>query len=85
MAVFDKGDKIRRWKYVTKFFKITFSNKKTIDIPVQQVKEFDIEENYEEYYFPLIKVKLVLDSDTYYEIIKNKNDCKINLRIDKFY
>lgn len=85
MAIFDNGDKAQRWKYITKFMKFTFSNKETIDIPVERVKELSIEENYEEYYFPLFKVKLVLDGDTYYTILKNKNDCQINLRIDRFY
>jgi len=85
MAIFDKGDKIQRWKYIVKFMKVTFSNKETIDIPVERVKELIIEENYEEYYFPLVKLKVVLDLNMYYDIIRNKNNCKINLRIDRFY
>lgn len=85
MAIFDKLDTIQKWKYIVNFMKFTFSNKEMIDIPVERITELSIEENYEEYYFPLVKVKLVLDTNTYYTIIKNKNDCKINLRIDRFY
>lgn len=85
MAIFDIGDKIQRWKYIVKFMKVTFPNNETINIPIERVRELNIEENYEEYYFPLVKIKLVLDSYTYYSILKNKNDCKINLRVDRFY
>ena len=85
MAIFDPGDKIQRWKYIPIFFKITFGNNETIDLPAHQVTGLSIDENYEEYYFPLIKVKIVVDSDTYHEIIRNKNNCKINMRVDRFY
>ena len=85
MAIFDTGDTIRRWKYITKFIKVTLSNKRVIDIPVERLKKIEVEENYEEHYFPIIKITLVLDSTTYYDIIKDKNNCKINLRVDKFY
>ena len=84
MAIFDSGDSIRRWKYVPVFFQIS-SSKGVINIPPHQVTGMSIEENYEEYYFPLIKVKVVVDSDTYHEIIRNKNNCKINMRVDRFY
>lgn len=85
MPIFDKGDKVYRWKYSIKFLNFTFSNNDTINIPVERVKSINIEERFEEYYFPLIKIDIVLDPNTYYEIIKNKNTCKINLRVDKFY
>lgn len=85
MAIFDRNDTVQRWKYIVKFLKVTFAGKGTIDIPPERVSVFEIEENFEEYYFPLIKMQVILDSDTCFDIVKNKNNCKINLRVDKFY
>ena len=84
MAIFDDTDRVIKWKYVVKKINILIPNTDAITIPNERLNGLEIEENYEEYYFPVIKLSLVLDSDTYYKILQNKNDCNIFLRIDKF-
>lgn len=85
MSIFNKTDKVLLWKYITKSIKVLIPNSTNIDIPVERLTGFSIEENYEDYYFPVIKVNLVLDVDVYYKILENKNNCSLYLRIDKFF
>ena len=85
MGLFNRGDRIKRWQYMPRFLRFTSPNKKDIDIPVERINELFIETNYEEYYFPVIRIKIVVNSDDYYEILERKNNCKINLRVDKIY
>lgn len=85
MAVFDPLDEIRKWKYEVKELRVILPNNKNIQIPTERLKEVTIEHNYEEFYFPLCKIKVILDSDTYYRILQNKSECEFYLRIDQFY
>ena len=85
MAIFDQGDKLQKWKYTIKNVSVSFSDTSSISIPTERVSQIDIEENYEEYYFPLIKLTLVLESSIYYKILKDKLNCKFNIRVDRYY
>lgn len=84
MGIINKNDKVLKWRY--KAVSCNFiSGGSTISIPSEKVQNITIEENFEEFYFPLIKLTLVIDSTVYYKILDHKNDCKVNLRIDKYY
>lgn len=84
MGIINSSDKVLKWRYKAVSCKFMFDGS-TIDIPSEKVNSITIEENFEDFYFPLIKLTLVLDSTIYYKILEHKNDCKVNLRIDKYY
>ena len=85
MGIFSERDKLQRWKYTVKQVSILLSNQNVIEIPVERITQLDIEENYEEYYFPLIKLSMALEPSVYYELLEDKLNCLINIRIDKYY
>ena len=85
MGIFNERDKIQRWRYNVKQISILLSNQNVIEIPIERITQLDIEENYEEYYFPLIKLSMALEPEVYYEVLKDKLSCLIYMRIDKYY
>lgn len=86
MGVFNDTDRLLKWRYKVKDVYLIIPNSDdSYVIPTERLTGLSIEENYEEYFFPLLKVTLVLDSDLYYDILKHKNDCQLYFRIDKYY
>ena len=85
MSIFNKNDKLQKWRYSIKQVSVLLSDMTIIEIPNERITQLEIEENYEEYYFPLIKITLALESDVYYDIMKDKLNCRINIRADKYY
>lgn len=85
MAIFDKNDRLLQYRYKVKTVQIIIPNENPLNIPKERLTQIDIENLYEENYFPFFHIKLVLDAEDYYKIQQHKNECKINLRIDKFY
>lgn len=85
MSIFNANDKIQKWRYCVNKVSIILSDQKVIDLPVERITQLEIEENYEEYYFPLIKISMALEHSIYYQILKDKLSCLIHLRIDRYY
>ena len=85
MNIFNSGTNIEKWRYTTKQIGIKLPNTPILTIPNIRLVSMYIEENFETHMFPLFKIKLILEDDLYYTIMRNKDTCKIYLRIDKFY
>lgn len=86
MAIFSRRDKYQKYKYFLKSLKILLPDGGgEIDIHYSRLIKIDLEENYEENFFPLFKLTLSLDNDTYYKLIQNKNKCQFFVRINKAY
>ena len=75
---------INMWFYqVKEFYLITGGGNKSL--PVNRIKQLQIEHDYHNFIVPVIRVVMVLEPDLYYRIVSNKNSAKIQLRIDKYY
>ncbi len=85
MAIFSSHDQFRKYRYVAKNIRVLIPGLDDIVIDNNRLNELYIEDNYEENYFPLIKITLVLNSEVYYNILSHKNDCKFFLKINKYY
>lgn len=57
----------------------------SIKIPQERVKYIEIEEDYDRFVFPLMRIDFMVDSSIFYDIMKNKDVGKFHIRIDKFY
>ena len=85
MSLFAKSDVIERWKYKVKEIDLLLADGTSVNIPSERFREISIEHDYITNLFPLIKIGITVSSETYYNIMKNKNDSKIFLRIDRNY
>ena len=84
MGFIDDTDKIQRWKYSVTEFTLIFPNG-TRDIPTERINAITIENDYENGLFPVMQLSAVFEPSIYNEIIQNKNDVKIKIRLQKFY
>lgn len=86
MAIFSRVDKYQKYKYIVKNLKILLPDGKgEIELHPSKLIQIDLEENYEEYFFPLFKITMSLDTDTYYKLLSNKNKAQFYLRINKAF
>lgn len=85
MPFIETSDKYQKWRYVVDELYILFSDGSQIAIPHNRVQSINIQHLYEKNLFPIFKIELILASDTYYKILKNKKDVKFKIRIQKYY
>lgn len=86
MKLFTESDQFQKYLYVVKDIQVLLPDgEENLIIEKNRFMGLDVEDNYEENYFPLIKITLVINSETYYKILKYKNECKFYLRIHKKY
>ena len=85
MAVYDKDDKLQKWRYSTKELNLLIPGEKTIKIPKERLKGFEIIHDYEINMFPIFRIEIVLEPSLYYKIIKFKDKVKFHLRIQSYY
>ena len=77
-------DKFVEYKYkITEFYIIIDGKPK--EFPTERITDFKIEHYFEEAVFPLFKLNLTMEASRYYEIVKNKDNIKFKIRIQKFY
>ena len=84
MALFKSSDKFLKWRYHIAELIILYSKKKEEKLGVERLKSLSIYHDYENNLFPIFKMELVLESDVYYDIIKDKKNIKIKLRLQKY-
>ena len=86
MAIFSRVDKYQKYKYIVKNLKILLPDGKgEIELHTSKLIQIDLEENFEENFFPLFKITLSLDTDSYYKLLENKNKAQFYLRINKSF
>lgn len=84
MPIIEKGDKYYQCRYKVSELKLLI-NDVVIDIQPFQVRNISIENNFETDIFPVFKLTLVLNPKVYFNILKNKNEIKFKIRIQKYY
>lgn len=85
MGVFDPGDKIQLWQYRASCIELLLPGKEPIKIPNERLIEISIINDYEKAVFPVFRIRLILESSRYYNIIKAKSDVQFHLSIYKKY
>lgn len=83
MGVYESSDKVQKWRYHVTGLTIIADD--IVEIPKERVVGLSIVHDYINHFFPIIRLELVLEADIFYMIVRNKNECKFNLRIDKYY
>ena len=86
MAIFSRVDKFQKYKYIVKNLKILLPDGKgEIELHTSKLIQIDLEENFEENFFPLFKITMSLDTDSYYKLLENKNKAQFYIRINKAF
>lgn len=84
MALYD-DTRVKLWMYHVSSVILITADGEHIDIPPVRLKSMQILEDYEHYVLPVFKVTFILEPGVYYKILKNKDDGKIYMRIDKYF
>lgn len=84
MALLNSEDTFLHYRYIVKELFVLYDNE-TIEIPEERLSSFFILNNYIENLFPVIRLSLILDASTYYNILANKDTVKFKIRLQKFY
>lgn len=85
MPIFETTDRVEKWKYHVVYINLIIPGEGVVNVPRERLTSMSLVEDYMNNYFPLFKVSLALDSELYYKILEYKNDCRINIRIDKLF
>lgn len=85
MNVFNSGTNVEQYRYTIRQLGIKLPNSPIINIQTIRVKEFYIEENFETHMFPLFRINILMEDENYYTILRNKENCQLYIRIDKYY
>ena len=83
MALF-KSSQLRKYKYCVSSCIIMY-NGKAESLKPDNVTGMQIINDYIENTFPVFKLNLQIKRKLYYDILKNKNDVKVHLKIQKYY
>ena len=83
MGVFDPGDKVQIWQYQASKIELILTGQQPIVIPNERLIEMSIINDYEKAIFPVFRIRLILESSRYYQIIKSKSEVKFHLSIYK--
>ena len=84
MVFINATDKLQVWKYKVEEFTLLFPTS-TYDIPTERITSISIDNIYENYLFPIVRIVMGLEPPVYKEIIANKNDVKLKIRFQKYY
>lgn len=85
MALLSSDDKYQKFKYKIDEIYIMFEGGSNQKLPSERVSKLSITHDYEGNVFPVFQMSLVLESSIYYKILKNKNNVKFKIRIQKYY
>ena len=83
MQVIENVTKVR-YSYKITELSIIFTNKH-ITLSNDRVVSLKIVNDYIKNMFPIFSLQLALETSMYYEILKNKNDIKFHIRLQKYY
>jgi hypothetical protein len=75
----------RFYRYLVESFDVLFEGEQDpVKIQSQYVNSIVIEKDYDNDYFPLLRVKVMLDTELYYKIIGNKDTVRFRFRMQKY-
>jgi hypothetical protein len=78
-----KYEKLRTYKYKIDVTVIDAGKEEELTDD-HNVREFLVENNFNDYFFPLLKMQLFMSSQLYYRIQDNKNKVKFKIRVRKY-
>lgn len=84
MALYNDST-VKIWMYHVASIKLITSDGEITDLPPIRLKQMQMLEDYHSFVLPIFKVVMILEPSLYYKILKNKDTCKIYLRIDKYF
>ena len=85
MAIFTSADTFLKWRYTIDEIYLMFPEEEPVEIPTERLTSIMILHDYENNLYPVFRIEIVLEASRYYKIIKQKNDVKFKLRIQKSY
>ena len=83
-VIINHSDKFAEYKYIISEFFIIIGGVST-EFPIERISDFKIEHYFDEASFPIFKLTCQMEASRYYEMIKNKDNVKFKLRIQRFY
>ena len=78
----EEDDKAVAWSYNMEEFTIIFPGS-TYDIPVDRVTAINMDGDMETKMFPIIKIDMTIEPSVYKQLVANKNDLKLKMRLTK--
>lgn len=82
MALVTSIEDIQKWHYIVNEITI-YSGGETTSIPIERVSKIGLKCLYEENFFPVFSITVVIESSKYYAILKNKKTSYFKLNIGK--
>ena len=84
-SLFTSEDIFLKWRYTVSEIYILYPKEEPVEIPTERLVSLMILNDYENNLYPVFRIEIVLEASRYYKIIKNKDDVKFKLRIQKSY
>jgi hypothetical protein len=75
-------EKLKKWKYKIEASIIDAGEE--INLEDRNIKEFFVENNFTENFFPILRIQFMLSSSVYYRVQKYRNKAKVRVRLLKF-
>lgn len=72
------------YRYLMSKFDIIIPNEEPMKLKSANIYSFRIERDYDNLFFPIFQVKLLLDYPLYYKIVKNKTTVKFNVKLESY-
>jgi len=72
------------YRYLISKFDIIIPNEEPLKLRQANIYSFRIERDYDNLFFPIFQVKLLIDYPLYYKIVKNKTTVKFNVKLESY-
>lgn len=83
MSLLSDGDVLVQYRYQILLF-ILFSDNTIMNVDPSKIISIDIDNSYESAKLPIFKLSILVEASDFFRIIKDKNDIKFQLRIQKY-
>ena len=84
-SLFTSDDLFLKWRYTVSEIYLLFPEEDPVEIPTERLTSMMILNDYENNLYPVFRIEIVLEASRYYKIIKQKNDVRFKLRIQKSF
>ena len=72
------------YRYIVSEFNIIYPDATTTKLTHGEILGLGIEKDFDDCYYPLLNIKLLLDYNTYYKIMENKTTVRFKFKLGKF-
>lgn len=84
MSLIKSTDSLIYYSYSVKEVYLLYEDE-TVQIPSERLTAFTCLNDFINNLFPIVKIKITIDTGTYYKILENKDTIKFKIRLQKFY